>query len=107
MVWYEGNNGVYGNENYGTKPVGTKSPNELGLYDMSGNVYEACWDFYSDSYYNNGPVSNPTGPNIGTGRVQRGGGWMNIASQCRVTGRNNVLPRYDEVFRRNRRPALQ
>jgi len=48
-------------------------PNELGIYDMSGNVSEWCWDYYYESYYKKSPVDNPKGPNVGTKRVHRGG----------------------------------
>ncbi|MFA5748098.1 MAG: SUMF1/EgtB/PvdO family nonheme iron enzyme [Candidatus Absconditabacterales bacterium] len=55
-----------------TTVVGTLKANELGLYDMSGNVYELCWDWWSDTYISNNPVSNPTGPLTGTLRDMRG-----------------------------------
>ncbi len=54
-------------------PVGTKQPNDLGIYDMSGNVYEWCWDWYDDKYYSDSPSGNPTGPASGRSRVLRGG----------------------------------
>ena len=58
-----------------TSTVATKAPNELGIYDMSGNVSEWCSDWYDDYYYSNSPQSNPTGPETGTYRVTRGGSW--------------------------------
>jgi formylglycine-generating enzyme required for sulfatase activity len=60
-----------------TKPVGTKKPNELGLYDMSGNVRQWCWDWYADSLQEN--VTDPKGGRSGYGRVWKGGGWMGAA----------------------------
>jgi len=63
-------------ENSGRKnhPVGTKAPNGLGIYDMSGNVWEMTNDWYSNNYYKNSPRNNPSGPSIGIDHVVRGGG---------------------------------
>ncbi|MCL2182946.1 MAG: formylglycine-generating enzyme family protein [Chitinispirillia bacterium] len=72
-----------------THPVGRKNPNELGLYDMSGNVGEWVYDRYAESYYRAAPPVNPQGPSANTlnERVHRGGYWGEPARGCRVTGR--------------------
>ena len=90
VAWYDKNSG------YETKPVGLKYPNRLGLYDMSGDVYEWCWDRYVDSYYDqcykNGLTPNPIGPENGSHRVLRGGSWRGRAGGSRVAYRNNDAP---------------
>lgn len=84
LAWSESNS------NRSTHPVAQKQPNELGLYDMSGNVYEWCSDWYGD--YSIAEKMNPKGPNRGSYRVIRGGAWCHNAGCCRVSYRANYLP---------------
>jgi len=82
--WYTSNSGSK------THPVGQKQPNALGLYDMHGNVWEWCSDWYGD--YPSGSVTDPRGPSSGSYRVARGGGWRYNALYCRSALRINDVP---------------
>jgi formylglycine-generating enzyme required for sulfatase activity len=97
VAWYKYNSGS------NTHKVGTKSPNELGIYDMSGNVYEWVSDWFGS--YSSGAQTNPAGPSSGSRRVLRGGSWYDYAEYCRVSNRGNRSPD-DRYFNLGFRLAL-
>ena len=86
VAWY------YDNSSSKTHPVGQKTPNELGIYDMTGNVWEWCQDWKGS--YSSSSQTNPTGPSSGSYRVLRGGSWSDIARDCRVSYRGYDIPDY-------------
>jgi formylglycine-generating enzyme required for sulfatase activity len=114
VAWYSGNNintainRITNHSDYGAKPVATKSPNKLGLYDMTGNLYEWCWDLFGS--YKDCCIENPNSPDAiienpdydpanisgnsyeGTYRILRGGCWINEEPLCRVSLRRSFQP---------------
>ncbi len=101
---YSGSNNIADVAWYGTNSnntihnVGQKKPNELGIYDMSGSVWEWCSDLYDKEYYTKSLEKNPQGPTSGTSRVLRGGSWFDIDYICRTADRGWSKPR---SFRHN------
>jgi formylglycine-generating enzyme required for sulfatase activity len=85
-AWYGENSGSK------THPVGQKKPNGLGLYDMSGNVWEWVQDWYDEDYYKNSPKDNPKGPSSGQHRVLRGGSWLSFPSRMWSSFRGRLGP---------------
>ncbi len=81
VAWYRSNSDDKIHE------VGIKQPNELGIYDMSGNVWEWCNDWFDEHYYENSSQTNPQGPSSGTYRALRGGSWSSNVNLCRVAYR--------------------
>jgi formylglycine-generating enzyme required for sulfatase activity len=95
VAWYE-------NNSMQPQPVGQKKPNEIGIYDMSGNIWEWCWDWYDKDFYKNSPSTNPKGPATGKNRSYRSGGSGGRIQWLRSTGRYNIkssYKRYNMGFR--------
>ncbi|MBD3180513.1 MAG: SUMF1/EgtB/PvdO family nonheme iron enzyme [Candidatus Latescibacteria bacterium] len=96
-VWHSGNSGM---KSY---PVGRLNPNSLGLHDMTGNIWEWCWDRYDPDYYSVSPLENPLGPASGSRRLGRGGSWnVELADRCHTSerlGHNPTLKTPDFGFR--------
>ena len=88
VAWHEINSGLK------PHPVGQKKPNEIGIYDMSGNIWEWCWDWYDDNYYKNSPPTNPRGPASGKLRCYRGGGFAGWIEWLRNTARYKLPASY-------------
>jgi formylglycine-generating enzyme required for sulfatase activity len=84
--WHEQNSGGE------TKPVGLKFPNELGIYDMSGNGWEWCWDVWDDFFFKKSTKMNPVNISNGPHRVVRGGSWFDLAGSIRVADRYDLRP---------------
>ena len=90
-AWFDQNAGGH------PQPVAQKQPNAWGLYDMCGNLWQWCHDFYQVDYYDQSPRENPQGPAAGDTRVVRGGAWKFSADSCRSGYRYNEDPGYADV----------
>jgi formylglycine-generating enzyme required for sulfatase activity len=90
-AWFDKNSGGH------PRPVGQKKPNPWGLYDICGNLWEWCNDFYKVDYYNESPATDPKGPDAGQTKVVRGGMWRANADKCRSAYRYNENPGYADV----------
>ena len=85
-AWHDDNSGGE------THSVGQKHPNAWGMYDMSGNVWEWCQDWFDENYYSRSPAQDPVGPESGTSRVVRGGSWYNYPKSMRSSSRFGFRP---------------
>jgi formylglycine-generating enzyme required for sulfatase activity len=89
-AWYDDNSQL--GANYSTQPVGMLLPNAWGLYDMAGNVWEWCQDYYSSSYFTTAAQTDPAGPTSGSSRVLRGGSLYIDSGECRSAYRAYISP---------------
>ncbi|MCF6366021.1 MAG: formylglycine-generating enzyme family protein [Bacteroidales bacterium] len=90
VAWSINNSGNTSHE------IGQKKPNELGIYDMTGNAMEWCYDWYEVDYYENSPADNPSGPGTGVSKVCRGGNFMCRPDVLRNSRRFNLEPSQEE-----------
>ena len=89
-AWFDGN--VEFNDEAGAQQVGQKSVNPFGLYDLNGNVWGWCQDWWDSDYYAESPTEDPAGPSSGSSRVLRGGSWLNASANLRSARRGGSSP---------------